>query len=345
MGKEEVYVSQTEPSVAVLMDASEDSELSRAKAEAVLRILDEGGYSAYCVELKPCSDKPSKHIEHNTREGSGLTYAQIPFEAFLHGIGTGRQPDVVVVASDGGASGRVQGMLDLVGIPFVGSGALASLIAQDRTLIRRILVSDGIAVPSWTLVKESSDVRQITGGDLPYPVIVKPRRGEWGMGITIVRSAFDLAEAVKTASEYHKDVLIEKFLDGRLVTCCVLGDDDPRALPLIEVHYGEAFLRHEVMYTPGVVSESPPVDMQENQYTRVQDTALRCHRLLECRDFSRVDVIVNGDDCHVVGVCVSLNLMPGSLLVRSAQEAGISAKEVLEMLIGWAMHRGGFPRA
>jgi D-alanine-D-alanine ligase len=262
--------------------------------------------------------------------------------------------DCVFVAVHGrfGEDGTVQGVCELLGLPYTGSGLLATALCFDKVAAKRLLVAEGIATPPWRAVAGVfDDPDQIKGAmaaaarELGYPLVVKPSRGGSTIGLSVVGAEEGLGAAWALASA-HGEVLCERFVAGTEVTVGILGDNPPRALPTLEIISQRPLYDYAAKYTPGQSQHVIPARLPEAERRGCQDAALRAHRALGCRDLSRVDVIVDGAGAPWV---LEVNAIPGltelSLLPDAARAAGISFPEVCQGLVDAALARSGQPPA
>jgi len=237
------------------------------------------------------------------------------------------KPDRVFIALHGpyGEDGRVQGMLDVLGIPYTGSGVLGSALAMDKDVTKRLLRSEGIPTPDWLCVRR--------GDPLPrwesFPAVVKPADQGSSVGLSVVKSHRELERAVKDLSRLTEKVVVECFVEGRDMTVGILKEEP---LPVIEIKPRSGIYDYESKYTPGRTEYTFP---QEGALTRrLQETALKVHRLLGLRDLSRVDFRVAPDGTAFV---LEVNTVPGmtelSLFPMACRKAGISFKEMLSVIL------------
>jgi D-alanine-D-alanine ligase len=170
-----------------------------------------------------------------------------------------------------------------------------------------------------------------------YPVMVKPSRQGSTIGMTKVISADELNNAINQAVGYDTSIVIEKFIEGRELTVGVLGNDDPFALPVIEIVPVKGFYDYEAKYTPGATDEIVPARISAKATAKAQELGLMAHKSLGCRGVSRTDIIMGEDGMHVLEVNTIPGMTPTSLLPQAAAAAGIKFSKLLDMLIGYAL--------
>ncbi len=253
-----------------------------------------------------------------------------------------READVLFLAVHGGAleGGTLQAVLDVIGVPYTGSGPLASALAMDKDLAKRLFRAAGVPVPAWFMAPVAPD--DVTTA-LGWPVIVKPSKQGSSVGLTLVRKAQDLDNAVKLAGHYDDEVMAEQFIPGRELTVGVLGDVP---LPVGEIVPKHELFDYETKYTPGMSDETFPAKIDTLLARQLQEYALMAHRALKLSGYSRVDfrVTPEGDV-----FCLEANSLPGmtrtSLLPQAAQAAGIPFADLCERIARLARNnqaaRGG----
>jgi D-alanine-D-alanine ligase len=237
--------------------------------------------------------------------------------------------DVLFLALHGGAGegGQLQALLDLTGIPYTGSGMLGSAVAMDKDIAKRLMRTAGVPTPDWLMAPVLRDDVETQIG---VPCVVKPSKQGSTVGLTVVKQLDDLEAAVDLASRYDDEVMIERFVPGRELTVPVLGDD---ALPVGEIFPRNEIFDYESKYQPGGAEEIFPADLTGPQTAEVQWLALKTHRALKLRGFSRVDFRM---DERGVFWCLEANTLPGmtaaSLFPKGAAAMGMSFAQVCDQL-------------
>jgi D-alanine-D-alanine ligase len=250
------------------------------------------------------------------------------------------KPDVVFIAlhGPGGEDGTVQGMLEVLRIPYTGSGVLASALAMDKVMSKRVLTGAGVLMPAGETVRRGRPIDWETLRALPMPVIVKPSAQGSTFGVTRVTDPDQLEAAVETAFEYDSAALIEQFVVGTEITVPVIGNTELDILPIVEIVPASGFYDFAAKYTPGATDEIVPARLSESIAAEARRIAALCHETLGCRGMSRTDMIVTEDGAIYT---LETNTIPGmtttSLLPRSAQAAGIAFPKLLDRLIELAL--------
>jgi D-alanine-D-alanine ligase len=247
--------------------------------------------------------------------------------------------DVVLIALHGtwGEDGRIQGLLDTIGVPYTGSGVLASALAMDKDVAKTVLAAAGLDVPRGVVVTGTTESDLGVARSVGLPAFVKPVSSGSSVGASIVARADQLAPAIELALNYDTRALVEEQIKGRELTVPVIGNDDLTALPVIEILTKRAFFDYSAKYDEGESEEVCPADIPPDVAKRAQDLALRAHGALRCRGMSRLDLVWSGDRM----VALEVNTIPGmtanSLLPKAARAAGIPFGDLLARFVDWAL--------
>ena len=258
------------------------------------------------------------------------------------------RPDVVFIAlhGPGGEDGAVQGFLEVLGIPYTGSGVLASSLAMDKARSKTMIAAANIPVPAQVTFEKHDAPRrrrapQEIAQGLGFPVVIKPSRQGSSYGTTIVLDDGEVAEALSTAFRYDTTVLVEQKIEGTEITVAVLGNREPYALPVVEIVAKDGFFDYESKYSTGEsgATEIVPARISPADQEEAQKIAVECHVLFGCRGMSRTDMFVTDDGAIVL----EINTIPGmtatSLLPKAAQAAGVPFPLLLDGLIAYALEK------
>jgi len=242
--------------------------------------------------------------------------------------------DVVFLGLHGGSGedGTIQALLDLGGVPYTGSGHLASALAMDKDLSKRLFRQANVSTAKWLMAPAGVDE---VNAALGLPVIVKPSKQGSTVGLSIVRNASELQPAIDEAFNFDDEVMIEEFIAGRELTVGILGDI---ALPVGEIIPKHEIYDYECKYTAGMADERFPAELTKQETARVQDEALRAFRALKLRGCARIDFRMAKDGTFY---CLEANTLPGmtqtSLIPQAAAAAGISFPELCDRIVRLAL--------
>jgi D-alanine-D-alanine ligase len=303
--------------VAVLMGgASAEREVSLMSGSGVLKALQSKGVDAYAF------DPAERDLSELKRQGFERCFIA------LHGRF--------------GEDGTVQGALELLGIPYTGSGVMASAIAIDKVMTKRVWIAEGLPTPRYKLLRRGAftreDVRTIPD-DLGLPVIVKPAREGSSIGVAKVQGYSEMTDAVDQAAALDADVLCEQFISGDEVTCPVLGaGDSAQALPVIRIVAPGGNYDYQNKYFSDETKYLVPCGLPAGEEAAIQDLVLRAYRVLGCRGWGRLDVMI--DAATRRPSLLEINTSPGmtghSLVPMSARAAGISYEDLCLRLLASA---------
>jgi D-alanine-D-alanine ligase len=258
-------------------------------------------------------------------------------------------PDVVFIALHGrfGEDGTIQGLLELLDLPYVGSGVLASALAMNKVMSKHIYAQEGLTTPEYRVVRrgDTLSVEEITR-DLGPDTVVKPANEGSSVGMTIVHDPAGLLPAIELAFAHDPLVMVERFESGVEVTIGVVGNEAPVALPTLEIVPVNDFYDYESKYVPGMSRHIIPAGVSEAARLECQRLAVEAHRALGCAGMSRSDTIVTSEGTVFL---LETNTIPGmtktSLLPDAAAAAGIEFPDLCERLVrlgveNWDARRG-----
>ena len=243
---------------------------------------------------------------------------------------------LIILHGPFGEDGTVQGLLDLLGIPYQGAGVLGSAIAMHKLVSKRLYKGAGIPTPdylSFSMTDTIDPVKVIN--TLNLPLVIKPACAGSSVGMTIVKAEEDFQDAIKLGFQHDDTLIIEKYIKGIELTCGVLGNEELEALPIIEIipEAGHEFFDYHAKYTAGATREICPARIDDDITKKVQELAIKAHQALFLKGYSRTDMILDNQNVSVL----ETNTIPGmtatSLYPQSAQVAGYSFTKVLDKLI------------
>ncbi|CAM8669829.1 DdlA D-alanine-D-alanine ligase and related ATP-grasp enzymes [Comamonadaceae bacterium] len=296
--------------VAVLMGgASAEREVSLMSGSGVLKALLSQGVDAHAF------DPSERALDELKREGFDRCFIA------LHGRF--------------GEDGTVQGALELLGIPYTGSGVMASSISMDKVMTKRIWRFEGLSTPAWQQVKSAAETRAAFAA-LGAPMIVKPAREGSSIGFTKVMTADQCDAAYALASKHDSHVLCEEFIAGDEVTCPVWGPSSaPEALPVIRIVAPEGNYDYQNKYFTDTTQYLVPAGLPAGEEEAIKALVCRAYQVLGCRGWARADVMI--DASTRTPYLLEINTSPGmtghSLVPMSARAAGISYEELCVRLL------------
>ncbi|MBI5902361.1 MAG: D-alanine--D-alanine ligase [Deltaproteobacteria bacterium] len=288
--------------IGVLMGGlSEEREISFLTGRAILKALKRKGYDAVGID-------------------AGRDIASVLVK---------KRIDVAFLALHGryGEDGCVQGMLEVMGIPYTGSGVRASSVAIDKISAKKVFLYHGISTAGF----EVADKDGLSKIKLKPPVVVKPATQGSAIGVSIVRKRADLPGAVRKALRFGGAALVEEFIEGRELTVSILNG---RALPVIEIRPKDGFYDYRAKYTKGMTEYLVPAPLEKPVQKRVVEEALNAYRALGCGGGARVDLMLGKGDVPYV---LEVNTIPGmtelSLFPKAAAHAGMTYEDVAEEML------------
>jgi D-alanine-D-alanine ligase len=296
--------------IGVLMGGtSAEREVSLASGRNILEALVHLGYNAIAIEVD---------------EKLALRLAEEKIEVAFIGL-HGRL----------GEDGSVQGLLEVQRIPYTGAGVLASALAMNKVISRKIFTQRGLPVPRYVVLQERETPSAAAKIPFPLPVVVKPCQEGSSIGVTIVREKRKFAEALDLAYSYGSEILVEEFIDGREISVGIL-DDDP--LGVIEIIPRVEFYNYSAKYTDGLAEHRCPAPLPSRDYQRALELGLAAHQALQCEGGTRVDMLYRKRGTASGQIYIlEVNTLPGmtelSLLPEIARSRGISFPELVERIL------------
>ena len=283
---------------------SAEREISLKTGNAALQALQQLGYSAVGIDV-------NRNLPQQLSE-AGIEVAFIA----LHGRF--------------GEDGRVQGLLEMLQIPYTGSGVLASSIAIDKVVTKQLLIYHDLPTPKFDFMRSGDLINDLLKRNDRLPLVIKPSREGSTIGITIARDTEDLRSGIETAASLDGTVLVEDFIDGDELTVSVLNGE---ALPVIKVVPKSGFYDYQAKYNSGDTEYLLPAPIDQNIYRTVQQAAVKACNVLGCRGAARVDFMLSEDKFY----CIEVNTIPGmtetSLLPKAAQAAGVDFPQLVETIL------------
>lgn len=237
--------------------------------------------------------------------------------------------DVVfpVLHGKGGEDGTIQGLLELLHLPYVGSRVLASALAMDKAKTKEIYQYYKIPTPSYSVIKND------LASKISLPVVIKPISQGSSVGASVVLKKSQLSKALREAFALEDNIMVEEYIEGIEITASVLGNEKPLALPIIEIIPPDGkFFDRKVKYN-GATKEIVPARISLTLTKEIQDLAIKAHICLGCRGFSRTDMIIKKNKIYVLETNTIPGLTAESLFPKAAKAKGINFSELLDRLI------------
>lgn len=293
--------------IAVLMGGfSQEREISLKTGKAVLKALIEKRYQAVSIDVKD----------------------DIAIELMREKI------ECVFLALHGklGEDGTIQGMLELMKIPYTGSGVLASALAMHKVMAKKIFLYEGIPTPRFE-VFHRGEIEKGLLKEVPFPLpwVVKPAREGSTIGVSIIHEKEEFIPGLKRAGEYDEEILVEEFIKGKEITVGILGTNP---LPVIEVVPRSGFYDYHSKYTEGETRYILPAQISREKYLYAQEISFKAFQALGCSSVARVDLMTDEDENPFV---IDVNTMPGmtetSLLPKAANYVGIPFEDLVERIL------------
>lgn len=301
--------------VAVLYGGtSKEREVSLSTGKGIIQALEKIGHDVIAIDFDP-----NKLAEMMSKvNGCNLVFIG------LHG----KQ----------GEDGTVQGLLELMGIPYVGSGVLASSLAMDKSKAKQIFARHNMPVAKGKTYGEhqgASSIEKDILNEFTLPIVIKPNQEGSTLGLTIVNEESQVKDAVDLAFTHDFEILVEEFVKGRELTCAVLGNKgQEKALPIIEIIPKSEYYDYESKYSEGGSEHICPAEINSELTNKIQDYAVLAHRSLGCETYSRVDFILNEDNEPII---LEVNTLPGmtptSLYPDAAKAVNMSYEDMLRKFI------------
>jgi D-alanine-D-alanine ligase len=299
-------------------------------------------------------DSDCRSVETREATDDGQRLLIDPGAGGLHRLSTDRSTDPLridvlfpLVHGWGGEDGRLQGALDLASLPCVGAGVLGSAVGMDKATSKSLLESHGIPTTPWVLVTKrefaeaEAEVIERTLGTLPLPLFVKPSNGGSSVGIRKVTRSGELLQALESALEHDRRVVVERGIDAREIECAVLGNDHPQASGLGEILPSREFYDYQAKYVDQDSRLIIPAELHETRAETLREQAVRAYRALDLAGLARVDFLVerNGQGHFLNEVNTLPGFTPISMFPKLWDEAGLPFPRLIERLVGLAVER------
>jgi D-alanine-D-alanine ligase len=285
--------------IGVLMGGnSSEREISLKSGKAVLKGLKNCGYNVTAIDVGP--DLAAKLIRQRI--------------------------DAVFIALHGrrGEDGTVQGLLEIMGIPYTGSGVLGSAMAMDKVVMKMVFESMGIPTPAYTMVEEGNKVH------FPLPFVVKPANEGSTIGISIVRKQKEVGPAIKSARKYDRKVIAERYIEGDEITVGIVNGE---VLPVVQVKPSSGFYDFEAKYTKGMTEYIVPAKITRPIAKKAAAIAMEVYSAFELSGCARIDMLVDDDLPKVIDINTSPGMTETSLVPKAWEHLGRTFDELVETIL------------
>jgi len=248
----------------------------------------------------------------------------------------------------GGEDGSVQGMLELLGISYTGSGIMASAIGINKIVSKKLFEKEKILTPKFIAFQSDemklegktwNDILKKIKKEIGLPHVIKPAGCGSSVGVTIVKNEKEIKKGIKTALKEDQRIIIEKYINGKEITVGILGNKKPKALPVVEIVPKKKFFDYQAKYNPKFCDEIVPARIPVKIAKKAQRITQKVYKLIGCKGFGRVDMILKGEEIYTLEINTIPGLTPNSLLPKAALEAGMSFSELLEEIIKFALEK------
>ncbi len=249
---------------------------------------------------------------------------------------------LIILHGPNGEDGTIQGLLELLNIPYQGAGVMGSALAMNKIASKQLYHQADIPVPNYTYFEKYQDIDiNACAQAIGFPMVVKPVNAGSSVGIAIVNNESELLSAIEKAFDQDNSILMEEYIKGTELTCGVLGNHELEPLPVIEIVPGQeyGFFDYKAKYVVGATEEICPARIDDIVKDKVQEYAITAHKALFLRGYSRTDMILRDGRLYVL----ETNTIPGmtetSLYPQAAKAAGYSFPKLLDRLISLAMEK------
>ena len=336
--------------IVLLGGDSPERDVSKVSGRAVAEALIRGGHDVLAMDTAgPHAGQPLDFGARAVQIGlEPPSDALLPANDAVHaieriGAHDFGDVDVVFVALHGGKGedGTIQALLEMTGIPYTGSGVMASSVAMDKETSKRIFRDLAVPTPRGFAADATLPVDEIAAAiarECGYPAIAKPNSAGSSVGFSVIHAPDDVKAAITAAAAYDTRIVFEAFVPGREMTVAVL---DGQALPVVEIVPQVGVYDYRSKYTPGSSRYQVPAEIPAPVTLRLQELALRCFHGLRCRDFARIDSRLTPEN---EPFCLEVNTIPGmtptSLVPKAAKAAGLEFDAVVDRIVRLAAARG-----
>lgn len=232
-----------------------------------------------------------------------------------------------------GEDGRIQAILESLGIPFSGCGVLASALCMDKNISKKLFLSEGIKTPTWIIVKDENKIDYSIIENMGYPLIVKPNSGGSSIGTILAHSIEELKAGVCEALKYDDEIIIEEYIKGEEITCPILNGE---VLPVISINPKSEFFNYSSKYDNDGAEEKI-IELPRTLSEKVEEICLKCWDSFKLKVYARIDMIIKDDEIYVLEINTLPGMTKNSLFPKSANAYGLSFSQLLDKIVQYSL--------
>lgn len=232
-----------------------------------------------------------------------------------------------------GEDGRIQALLESIGVPFSGCGVLPSALCMDKNISKKLFITEGIKTPRWITVKDENKIDYSIIENIGYPLIVKPNSGGSSIGTIKVQLREELKAGVKEALKYDDEIIIEEYIEGEEITCCILNGE---VLPIIAISPKSEIFNYNSKYTKGA-SEEKIIELPRFLKEKVEEISLKCWNTFKLKVYARIDMIIKDEEIYVLEINTLPGMTENSLFPKSAAAYGLNFSQLLDEIIEYSL--------
>jgi len=245
----------------------------------------------------------------------------------------------IALHGKGGEDGSIQGLLEILGVPYAGSGIMASAVGMDKIISKKLFLQEKILTPKFIVVEDQKiDFKQIED-KIGLPCVIKPSNSGSSVGVSIIKDKKEIKKGIQMALKEDDKVIIEEYIKGKEITVGVLGNKNLKALSIVEIVPKTKFFDYQAKYNPKFCDEIAPARISAKMTAQAQKLALEVYKLLNCQGFGRVDMMIKADKIYILEINTIPGLTPNSLLPKSAKASNISFPKLLEKIINLGLEK------
>jgi D-alanine-D-alanine ligase len=232
-----------------------------------------------------------------------------------------------------GEDGRIQAILESIGIPFSGSGVLASALCMDKNISKKLFLTEGIRTPLWTMVKNENKIDYSIIENIGYPLIVKPNSGGSSIGTILAHSKEELIEGIRVALKYDDEIIIEEYIKGEEITCSILNGE---VLPVISINPKLGIFNYSSKYDNDGAEEKI-IELPKILKEKACEISLKCWNTFKLKVYARIDMIIRDEEVYVLEINTLPGMTKNSLFPKSAKEYGLNFSQLLDKIIQYSL--------